>query len=89
MQTRQLTIANPRGLHAEACARLVAIARRCRCKVFLVGKGQRVSARNIVAVMLLTASIGGTVRIIADGPDEDVAIKKIAALLQDGYGEWH
>lgn len=88
MQTRQLTIANPSGLHAEACARLVAIARHCRCRVFLVSKKRRVSARNIVAVMLITASIAGTLRIEADGPDEDVAIRKIAALLQDGYGEW-
>lgn len=44
MQTRQLTIANPRGLHAEACARLVAIARRYRCKVFLVSKKSNASA---------------------------------------------
>jgi phosphotransferase system HPr (HPr) family protein len=87
MQTRELTIANPRGLHAEACARIVSIAKRCRCKLTLVRKGRRVSARNIVAVMVLTASIGVTVRIEAEGPDEKVAIREIAALFHDGLGE--
>jgi phosphotransferase system HPr-like phosphotransfer protein len=37
--------------------------------------------------MLVTASIGATVRIEADGPDEAVAIREIATLFQDGFGE--
>ncbi len=87
MQTRTLRIVNPRGLHAEACARIVNIAKRCRCRLSLVRNGRRVSALNIVAVMMLTASIGVTVRIEAEGPDEGVAIREIAALFHDGLGE--
>lgn len=87
MKTLRLIIANPRGLHAQACARIVNIANRCRCKLFIVGKGRRVSARNIAAVMLLTASMGATVRIEADGPDEVVTIGEITTLFHDGLGE--
>jgi phosphocarrier protein HPr len=87
MQIRKLVIANPRGLHAQACAGIVSIARRCRCNLSLVRKGRRVSARDIVAVMLLTAAVGTTVRIVADGPDEDLAIREIATLFHDGLGE--
>ena len=87
MQTVRLIIANPRGLHAQACARIVNIAKHCRCNLFIVGKGRRVSARNIVAVMLLTASMGATVRIEADGPDEEAAMREIATLFHDGLGE--
>ena len=87
MRSCQLTIANPRGLHAQACSRIVDIAKRCRCKVSLVVKGKRASARNIVAVMMLTAAMGATVRIEAEGPDEEVAIREIAALFHDGLGE--
>ena len=89
MQTLRFIIANPRGLHAQACARIVAIAQGCRCRLSMVGKGRRVSARNIVAVMLLTATVGATVRIEADGPDEEATIREIASLLQDGLGERH
>ena len=87
MQTRKLIIANPRGLHPQACAKIVNIAKHCRCNLSLVRKGRRVSARNIVAVMLLTAAMGATVQVVANGPDEDAAIREIATLFHDGLGE--
>ena len=87
MQTQKFIISNPRGLHAEACAKIVKIAKRCRCNLFLIRNGRRVSARNIVAVMLLTSAIGATVRVEAEGPDEALAIREIATLFHDGLGE--
>ena len=87
MQTRNLAINNPRGLHVRACVRIVHIASRFRSKVSLVVKGRRTSARNIVAVMLLTASVGTTVRLEIDGPDEVEAMREITALFHDGFGE--
>ena len=87
MQFRKIRIHNRGGLHAEACARIVDIAKRCRCKLFVVSKGRRASARNIVAVMMLTASLGATVRIEAEGPEEGLAMREIAALFHDGLGE--
>jgi phosphotransferase system HPr (HPr) family protein len=86
VRTQKLVIASPRGLHAQACASIVKIAEHCRCKLSLVAKGRRVNACNIVAVMLVTASMG-VVRIEADGPDEDAAIQQIALLFHDGRGE--
>jgi phosphotransferase system HPr (HPr) family protein len=87
MQTRKLLLAKSSGLHAEACARIVSVAKRCRCRLSLVVNGRRVSARSIVAVMVLAASVRGTVRVEADGPDEDLAIQQIATLFHDGLGE--
>ncbi len=87
MQTRELPIANRLGLHARACAKIVQIASRFQCQVSLVVRGRRASARNIVAVMLLTASVGTMVRLETDGPDEVAAMKEIAALFHDGFGE--
>ena len=87
MQTLRVVVASPHGLHAQACARIVHIAKRCRCNLSLVVKGRRVSARNIIAVMALTAAVGATVRIEADGPDEGGAMRDIATLFHDGFGE--
>ena len=87
MQTRVVSVVNPLGLHARACARIVGIASRFRSTVSLSVKGKRASARNIVAVMLLTASVGATVRIEIEGPDEAEAMRAIAALFHDGFGE--
>jgi phosphocarrier protein len=87
MLTRVVSIVNPLGLHARACAKLVHIASRFRSNVSLVVRGRRASARNIVAVMLLTASVGATVRVEVEGPDEAEAMREIAALFHDGFGE--
>jgi phosphocarrier protein HPr len=87
MLTRVVSIINPLGLHARACARIVQIATKFRSTVSLHVKGRRASARNIVAVMLLTASVGTTVRIEVDGPDEAEAMRAIAELFRDGFGE--
>ncbi|MFO1315542.1 MAG: HPr family phosphocarrier protein [Burkholderiales bacterium] len=87
MLTRVVSIINPLGLHARACARIVNIASRFRSNVSLVVRGKRASARNIVAIMLLTASVGATVRVEVDGPDEAEAMREIAALFHDGFGE--
>ncbi len=87
MQTHDLAIINRLGLHARACAKIVQIAVRFPCKVSLVVRGRRASARNIVAVMLLTASVGTTVRLETDGPGEVAAMREITALFHDGFGE--
>ena len=87
MLTRKLMISNARGLHAQTCDRIVRIAGRFRCNVSLVVKGRRASARNIVAVMMLTAAVGASIRIEADGPDEAAAMRQIVALFEDGTGE--
>jgi phosphocarrier protein HPr len=87
MLTRVVSIVNPLGLHARACAKIVNIASRFRSTVSLTVKGRRASARSIVAVMLLTATVGATVRVEIDGPDEVEAMREIAALFHDGFGE--
>ena len=87
MQKKEVSIVNPHGLHVRACARIVAIASKFRSKVSISVKGKRASARNIVAVMLITASVGATLRIEVDCPDEYQAMKDIAALFHYGLGE--
>jgi phosphocarrier protein len=84
MQTRDIEITNPHGLHARACARIVEVASRFRCSVRLVSGVRRASAHSIVAMMLLAAAVGTTIRVETDGPDETAAMTAIASLLNDG-----
>ena len=81
MQVREVPVTNPHGLHARAAARIVALASRFRCNVSLIVAGRRASARSIVAVMLLAAAVGTTVRIEADGPDEQAAMTALVQLF--------
>jgi phosphocarrier protein len=87
MQIREIEITNPRGLHARACAKIVQIASRFRCDVSLVSGVRRASARSIVAVMLLSAAVGTTIRVETSGPDELAAMTAIVSLFHDGFAE--
>lgn len=87
MQIREVTVTNALGLHARAGAKIVDAASRFPCTVSLVAKGRRASARSIVAIMLLSASAGTLVQLEADGPEEAAAVREIAALFTNGFGE--
>ena len=83
MQTRQVKVANTLGLHARLAAQIVHVASRFTCSVSLAFKGRTANARNILAVMLLAASMGGTILIEASGLDEAEAIEALSSLIGD------
>jgi phosphocarrier protein len=51
--------------------------------VSLAFKGRTANARNVLAVMLLAASVGSTLLIEASGPDEAAAIEALSRLIGD------
>ena len=83
MKTRHVTVGNTLGLHARLAARVVHVASRFTCNVSLAFKGRTANARNVLAVMLLAASVGGTILIEASGPDEAEALDALSSLLGD------
>jgi phosphocarrier protein HPr len=87
MQKRELRIVNRLGLHARAAAQIVHLASRFKCSVALVFNDRRANARNIIAVMMLAASVGSTITIETSGPDESEAMSAITQLVNERFGE--
>ena len=83
MQTRHVEVVHSLGLHARLAARIVHVASRFRSSVSLAFKGRTANARNLMAVMLLAAAVGSTIRIEANGPDEGEAIDALGSLIGD------
>ena len=81
MQTRQVNVASSLGLHARLAAQIVHLASRFTSSVSLAFKGRKANARNVLAVMLLAASVGSTIVIEASGPDEAEAIDALSTLI--------
>src|SRR5258706_16097730 len=81
MQIHLVELTNRLGLHARACARVVQVASQFRCNVSLIWNGRRASARSMMAVMLLAAGGGATIRLETSGPDEAEAISAMLQLL--------
>jgi phosphocarrier protein HPr len=81
VQERQVNVANPLGIHARPSASIVQLASRFNCSASLTSNGRRASARNIVAVMLLAATVGSTIVVETDGIDETEAADALASLI--------
>jgi phosphocarrier protein HPr len=81
------TIRNKRGLHARASAKIVEAAARFNSEIHIIKDGNAVNGRSIMGLMMLAASIGSTVMITAEGPDQEEAMKAILALVEAKFGE--
>lgn len=87
MIRRELTIINRLGLHARAAAKLVSTASRFGSSIRLEREGKGADAKSIMAVMMLAATRGTQVTLIAEGSDESQALDALEALIADRFGE--
>lgn len=87
MIRRPLRIINKLGLHARAASKLVSVASQYEAEITLQRNEQEVSGKSIMGVMMLGASRGTELELIADGPDEEAAADALAELVEDRFGE--
>ena len=80
-------IVNKLGLHARAAAKLTHVASGFHSEIWVSRSGRRVNAKSIMGVMMLAAGKGSMVRIDAEGPDADAALKALTTLIAERFGE--
>jgi phosphocarrier protein HPr len=85
--TMKVTIENQRGLHARASAKFVHLAEQFDAQVTVARAGERALATSIMGLMMLGASRGCVVELVAQGPDAEVALAALSALIADKFGE--
>lgn len=87
MKTRMLNVINRFGLHSRAAAKLVTVCSRFQSTITLVVNGRRANGRQLIALIMLSASMGTQVYIEVQGPDELKALDAVTRLISDGFGE--
>lgn len=89
MVERKVAISNRLGLHARAAAQLVRAANRFQSflRVERLDGSAAADAKSILSVLMLAASRGTELRLIAEGDDEHEAIEALSLLIADGFGE--
>jgi phosphocarrier protein HPr len=86
-ETQTVTVENTQGLHMRPVMRFVDTASRFRSMV-RVRKGDfQVDGKNPMEMILLEATKGTQLEIVADGPDSSDALRALADLVQSGFGE--
>ncbi len=79
-------VINRAGLHARAAAKLVALTSGFRSSI-KIGHETMVDGKSILSLMMLAAVKGTSLRIIAEGDDEEEAVAAIIALVNDRFEE--
>ena len=87
MRDRTVTIVNKLGLHARAAAKFVTLASSFSSDIKLTRNGQEVNGKSIMGVMMLAASKGTEVTLVASGNDESDAINRLCELIAQKFGE--
>jgi len=87
MPNRAVTIVNKLGLHARAAAKLVTTASGFAAEIKLRRGDREVNGKSIMGVMMLAASQGTQIELLAEGDDADAALDALEQLIGDRFGE--
>lgn len=81
MVEKSITVELEPGLQARPAAKFVQEANRYGANLFLEKDGKRVNAKSIMGLMSLAIASGETVKLIADGADEEVALNHLVSFV--------
>ena len=84
---KTVTIINKLGLHARAAARFVTLASSFSSDIKVARNRQEVNGKSIMGIMMLAASKGSEITLIAEGNDEEQVIEQLSALIEQRFGE--
>jgi len=81
MVEQKYTVKNSTGLHARPASLFVQKASTYRSKIRISKEGRETDAKSIIGVLGLGVSKGEGITIIAEGEDEETAVKELIYLL--------
>jgi len=86
--TQTVTIGNEMGLHARPAAQLVHLAGKYQSGLTLHRKdGVTADCRSVLSLLMLAASKGCELEVVADGGDAKEALAEIVSYFQRNFDE--
>ena len=87
MKTRDVVITNASGLHARPATFFIQKANSYKCTILVEKDDRKVNAKSLLGVLSLGIAKGMTVKLIADGQDEEAALNGLVSLVDSGFNE--
>ena len=82
VQSIELVVGNPEGLHARPAAELIRVATESGCKVTIAKHGLApVAASSILGLLALGVRTGERVTLTVDGEGEQLAVDQLIRVL--------
>ncbi len=78
-------VLNEKGLHTRPSTELVKCASAFKSKIELYTQAQSADAKSILSILMLAASKGTKVRIVAEGEDAEAAVAALLALAKQKF----
>ncbi len=85
MIKKKVTVQNAAGIHARPASLIVKEATRFESEFHVHMYGYRINGKSILGLLTLAAEQGSELELEMDGPDEEVAMERIASLFNNGF----
>jgi phosphocarrier protein HPr len=87
MKEQTVVVQNRAGIHARPAALLVQTASKFKSSIFFEKNNERVNGKSIMGVITLGAVFSTKIKVVADGNDEEEAVRAIADLFDKKFEE--
>ena len=87
MCVKDVLVQNQVGLHARPATFFIQKANEFKSSIWVEKEERRVNAKSLLGVLSLGIVGGTTIRIIADGNDEESAVDALVSLVESGFTE--
>lgn len=87
MYVKEVSIQNHVGLHARPATFFIQKANEFKASIWVEKEDRRVNAKSLLGVLSLGIVGGTTIRILADGADEQEAVDGLVRLVETGFTE--
>ena len=85
MYLKEASVKNQVGLHARPATFFIQKANEFKSSIWIEREERRVNAKSLLGVLSLGILGGTSIRIIADGVDEQQAVDSLVALINNGF----
>ena len=87
MKTCEIMITNSSGLHARPATFFIQKANFYKSTILIEKDDRKVNAKSLLGVLSLGIAKGMTVKLTAEGLDEESAIDGLVSLINSGFNE--
>ena len=87
MYVKDVLVQNQVGLHARPATFFIQKANEFKSSIWVERDERRVNAKSLLGVLSLGIVGGTSIRVIADGTDEETAVEALVALVDSGFTE--
>jgi len=87
MVSSKVAVQNSVGLHARPATFFIQRANEFKSSIWVEKDERRVNAKSLLGVLSLGIVKGTSISIIADGSDEEEAVKTLVELIESNFSE--